>query len=48
MDPKREALLLTAARQRIYPPEIQGFLAPEYELFPLKEGELLPRMLSKP
>ena len=48
LDPKREALLLTAARQRIYFRATQGILTPEDELFPLREGELLPRLLSKP
>ena len=46
--PKREALLFTAARQRVYFGATQGLLRPEDELFPLKEGELLPRLLSKP
>ena len=48
LDPKREALLLTAARQRIDFRATQGILTPEDELFPLREGELLPRLLSKP
>ena len=48
LDPKREALLLTAAPQRIYFRATQGLLTPEDVLFPLKEGELLPRLLSKP
>ena len=47
-DPKREALLLTAARQRIYFRVTQGLLPPDDELFPLKEGEILPRLFSKP
>ena len=42
MDPKRKALLLTAARRRKYLRATQGLLTPEDELFPLKEGELLP------
>ena len=46
--PKRESLLLTVARQRVYFMPTQGLLRPEDELFPLKEGELLPRLVSKP
>ena len=48
LDPKWEPLLLTAARQRIYFRATQGILGPEDELFPLREGEPLPRLLSKP
>ena len=48
LDPKREALLLTAARQRTYFRATQGILRPEDKLLPLREGELLPRLLSEP